>query len=181
MWHTGKSELPAHAAGWVFSMVGILKNYENHNRIIGIFLTAIIRSIRSFYPSLPPANEVCEGYVFTPVCHSVHRGLVCPSACWYTPPQTRGRHPPWSRPPRADTPCEQTTPPHMHAGSIFNKLGDHMGNLLRCDVVVLIPHYCCDRWNACFEIARKKPLNSKILPKMICFLIIVNENLLYIL
>ena len=24
--------------------------------------------------SLPPANVVCEGYVFTPVCHSVHRG-----------------------------------------------------------------------------------------------------------
>ena len=23
---------------------------------------------------LPPANEVCEGYVFTCVCHSVHRG-----------------------------------------------------------------------------------------------------------
>ena len=23
---------------------------------------------------LPPANEVCEGYVFTNVCHSVHRG-----------------------------------------------------------------------------------------------------------
>ena len=27
---------------------------------------------------LPPANEVSEGYVFTPVCHSVHRG-VCAS------------------------------------------------------------------------------------------------------
>ena len=26
--------------------------------------------------SLPPANEVCEGYVFTGVCHSVHRGGV---------------------------------------------------------------------------------------------------------
>ena len=25
---------------------------------------------------LPPANEVCEVYVFTPVCHSVHRGEV---------------------------------------------------------------------------------------------------------
>ena len=25
------------------------------------------------YTFLPPANEVCEGYVFTPVCHSVHR------------------------------------------------------------------------------------------------------------
>ena len=23
---------------------------------------------------LPPSNEVCEGYVFTPVCHSVHGG-----------------------------------------------------------------------------------------------------------
>ena len=23
---------------------------------------------------LPPVNEVCEGYVFTRVCHSVHRG-----------------------------------------------------------------------------------------------------------
>ena len=27
-----------------------------------------------FYPFLPSANEVCEGYVFTGVCHSVHRG-----------------------------------------------------------------------------------------------------------
>ena len=26
---------------------------------------------------LPPANEVCEGYVFTRVCHSVHGGGVC--------------------------------------------------------------------------------------------------------
>ena len=25
-------------------------------------------------PFSPPANEVCEGYVFTPVCHSVQRG-----------------------------------------------------------------------------------------------------------
>ena len=27
----------------------------------------------------------CEGYVFTPVCHSVHKGGVCLSACWDTP------------------------------------------------------------------------------------------------
>ena len=26
---------------------------------------------------LPPPNEVCEGYVFTRVCHSVHRGEAC--------------------------------------------------------------------------------------------------------
>ena len=28
----------------------------------------------SVLPFLPPTNEVCEGYVFTPVCHSVHGG-----------------------------------------------------------------------------------------------------------
>ena len=27
-----------------------------------------------------PTNEVCEGYVFTGVCHSVHRGGMC--GCW---------------------------------------------------------------------------------------------------
>ena len=31
-------------------------------------------SKRNFCVLLPPANEVCEGYVFTGVCHSVHRG-----------------------------------------------------------------------------------------------------------
>ena len=66
---------------------------------------------------------VCEGYVFTRVCHSVHGGGVCPIACWDTPPRpeagtphswsrhpplgTRGRHPPG---PEAGTPPpEQTT------------------------------------------------------------------------
>ena len=61
---------------------------------------------------LPPANEVCEGYVFTGVCLSTGWGGVCPIACWDihpplgtigTPP---GRHPPGQTPllPWADTP-----------------------------------------------------------------------------
>ena len=56
---------------------------------------------------LPPATKLRQGNVFTPVCHSVHRGGVChtppgqtppaqcmlgytplPSACWDTPPCT---------------------------------------------------------------------------------------------
>ena len=52
----------------------------------------------------------CEGYVFTPVCHSVHRRGVCLSACWDTisPEQT----PPWTRhTPRDQAPLEQTPPP----------------------------------------------------------------------
>ena len=57
----------------------------------------------------------CEGYVFTPVCHSVHRVGVCLSACWdTTPPQSRhplGADTPQIRhPPGADTPWN-THPP----------------------------------------------------------------------
>ena len=43
------------------------------------------------YPFLPPANEVCKGYVFTRVCHSVHGG-----STWAgTPPDQV--HPPETR------------------------------------------------------------------------------------
>ena len=31
---------------------------------------------------LPPANKVCEGYVFTRVCHSVHRAGECLLPVW---------------------------------------------------------------------------------------------------
>ena len=76
---------------------------------------------------LPPANEVCEGYVFTGVCLS--RGGCLPhSMLGYTPsrdtrarhplppgtrgrpPPTRGRHPPPPRD-RRQTPPGQTPPP----------------------------------------------------------------------
>ena len=85
---------------------------------------------------LQPANEVCEGYVFTPVCQSFCSQGVCLSACWDTPlgPGTPlDQEPPWTRhplgtdipqsrhprdqtPPRPGTPqsrCppEQTPPP----------------------------------------------------------------------
>ena len=65
---------------------------------------------------LPPATKLGQGYVFTGVCDSVHRGGVCLSACWdtHTPweqtalPQgadtPQEQTPPWSKPPRADTP-----------------------------------------------------------------------------
>ena len=54
------------------------------------------------YLLLPPANEVCEGYAFTRVCHSVHRWWgVCLRACWDTIP----------RPPGPGTPQDQVPPP----------------------------------------------------------------------
>ena len=62
-----------------------------------------------------PIDVQGKGYVFTPVCHSVHMGNVCLSACWDTPPS---RHPPGKQTPiqEADTPGSrqlprQTTPP----------------------------------------------------------------------
>ena len=45
--------------------------------------TDIVLWAFSLITFLPPANEVCEGYVFTPVCHSVHRGSVPgPGGVW---------------------------------------------------------------------------------------------------
>ena len=48
-----------------------------------------------------------QGNVFTPVCHSVHRGAVCLSAGWdtHTPWQTPpGQTSPWADTPWVDTP-----------------------------------------------------------------------------
>ena len=58
-------------------------------------------------PLLLPANEVCEGYVFTSVCLST--GGVCPIAFWDTPP----RKTPGQAPPRAGTPLGRI-PPGRH-------------------------------------------------------------------
>ena len=58
-----------------------------------------------------PANEVCEGYVFTSVCHSVHGGLVCLSTCWDTP---HWADTPWADKPGAETTPSQTLPGRQH-------------------------------------------------------------------
>ena len=64
--------------------------------------------------SLPPANEVCEGYVFTPsVSHSVHRGV---SASMHA-----GRHPPCA----------------MHAGRYGQQVGGmHPTGMHTCSLSV---------------------------------------------
>ena len=79
-----------------------------------------IANIRDAFLVLPPSNEVCEGYVFTSVCHSVHRGG-CLSQCMlgYTPPGADTPSPRSRNPPGADTawyqtPQEQTPPKSRH-------------------------------------------------------------------
>ena len=57
---------------------------------------------------LPPANEVCEGYVFTRVCHSVHGG----ESTWAGTPLGPGT-PPGTR----------YTPRAVHAGRYGQQAG----------------------------------------------------------
>ena len=49
-----------------------------------------------------PQTKLRKGYVFTPVCHSVHRGGgICPSGFWNTPPWADtplAKHPPGGDP-----------------------------------------------------------------------------------
>ena len=84
-----------------------MKTSESQEANYLIFLT------EEYYSLLPPANEVCEGYVFTPVCQSfcsqggsasVHAGIADPQDQETPSP---GPDPPGTRPP----PREQTLPP----------------------------------------------------------------------
>ena len=59
---------------------------------------------------LRPANEVCEGYVFTGVCLS--RGVSASGPGRGSLPHPLGRHTPWADIPRADTPLDR----HPHLG-----------------------------------------------------------------
>ena len=79
-----------------------------------------------YYTSLPPANEVCEGYVFTRVCHSVHKAGSAPvHAEMHTHPPGPEADPPWDQrqtpwdqrqaPPSSQVP-EAGTPPHRTRG-----------------------------------------------------------------
>ena len=76
---------------------------------------------------LPPANEVCEGYVFIRVCHSVHRGVSAPGGGMSAPagcllPEgcllpggSPGPHQGVSRPTPRGSPCRPPAPPSMTA------------------------------------------------------------------
>ena len=65
---------------------------------------------------LPPANEVCEGYVFTPVCQSFcSQG----GSIWAGNPPPRTRHTPQDQ----IHPWDQVHPPAVHAGRYGQQAG----------------------------------------------------------
>ena len=59
---------------------------------------------------LPPATKLGQGYVFTRVCDSVHRG-VCLSACWDSTHTPRAGNPPGADTPRSRHPLGADHPP----------------------------------------------------------------------
>ena len=96
---------------------------------------------------LPPENEVCEGYVFTRVCHS-GVGVICLSACWDTSPQEQTpdsqEQKPQSQeqaPPGAGTPQEHTPPGAVHAGRYGLQAGGmHPTGMHSCFFQVTLGH-----------------------------------------
>ena len=86
--------------------------------------------VHVFTSLLPPANEVCEGYVFTGVCLST--GGCLP----HTPlgRNPRGQTPPVGRHLRADTPLADTPPPGGYYG-IRSRSGRYASH---CNAFLLI-------------------------------------------
>ena len=66
-----------------------------------------IQALVSPLLSLPPATKLGQGYVFTRVCDSVHRGVSTPVRAGIHTPM--GRYTPGQTSPWADTP-RQTSP-----------------------------------------------------------------------
>ena len=81
--------------------------------LVFIFVAKRKREFNQFVLNFYRRQWSCgQGNIFTPVCHSVHRGGVCLSACWDTTyPPSRHPSPP---PPGVDTPREADTPRSRH-------------------------------------------------------------------
>ena len=71
--------------------------------------------LRKTYAKYRPQRSCGQGYVFTRVCDSVHRGI-CLSACWDTATPPKKEAPPSlpRRPPCQGDPHAKKTPSQAH-------------------------------------------------------------------
>ena len=75
---------------------------------------------------LPPTNEVCEGYVFTPVCQSFcSQGGLPQYMLGYTPPRSRPPPEQTPPPPRSRYPLEADTPQSSACWEIWVTSGQY--------------------------------------------------------
>ena len=75
-----------------------------------------------------PQRSCGQGNIFTPVCHSVHRGGFCLSARWDTTFPTLEQTPP----PRDQTPPEQTPPGKQTPAYGLRAAGTHPTGMHSC-------------------------------------------------
>ena len=90
-----------------------------------------------------PQTKLREGYVFTGVCDSVHKGGVLPHCMLgHHPPSWQGR-PPWQGdPPGKETPLGKADPPcTVHAGGYGQQAGGmHPTGRQSCKITVFTPN-----------------------------------------
>ena len=134
---------------WNTSWIPMTK-LANHRNSLILFETrdALPTEVSANFHIYRPQRSCGQGNIFTPVCHSVHRG-VCLSACWdtNTPPE---QTPPWEQnPPPEQTPPGADTPPREADSSIRSTSGRYASYwnefLLRKMVLKTI-------WSECFKI-----------------------------
>ena len=114
---TGRKKLVVLGTGWSsFAFLNAIdkKKFDvfvvsprNHFLFTPLLASTTVGTLEFRYIYRPQRS--CEGYVFTPVCHSVHRG-VCLSACWDTTPHQDQAPPGPGTPPGADPPGPGTPP-----------------------------------------------------------------------
>ena len=100
-------------------------------RRILAFSTSRQKKVKIYIVLLPPAIKLGQGFVFTGVCDSVHRGGCLPQCMvgYHTPPGAdtpQKQTPPREQtPPRADTPPWSRHPPPAteHAGRYGQRVG----------------------------------------------------------
>ena len=90
-------------------MFSLIDPHRDSSQFCEMKLILLPRRVVKFGEFLPPANEVCEGYVFTPVCQSF--------CTWAGTPPREGS--PW-----AGTPPGQVPPPGaVHAARYGQQAG----------------------------------------------------------
>ena len=133
-------------ASLIFTRMRFITKIANHfstSCASHIHLVSVVSANFSFtllfklFGFLPPATKLGQGYVFTGVCDSVNRGVVCLSACWDT--LLWSRHPREQIPPQErDTPrsrhplgADTTSPPPREQ----SMLGDTVNARAECNLV----------------------------------------------
>ena len=112
-----------HTRSFISPRTNYLKIINNSGYFSQMYVRTYLFPIR--YSFLPPATKLEQGYVFTRVCDTVHRGGVSasvhagiyPLGADTPPPQEQT--PPWEQIPPACTEADTTPPEQIPLGAVY--------------------------------------------------------------